>query len=76
VKGLPVFYKDVMLDCGCRVDLILEDQVIAEIRSVASIASIHEAQKLSYLKLSNCRYELLINFNVKLLKEGIRRFRA
>lgn len=75
-KGLPVFYKDVMLDCGYRVDLIVEDQVIVEIKSVASIASIHEAQLLSYLKLSNCSYGLLINFNVKLLKDGIKRFRA
>lgn len=75
-KALPVFYKDVMLDCGYRADLIVENQVIVEIKSVASIASIHEAQLLSYLKLSDCKYGLLINFNVKLLKEGIRRFKS
>jgi GxxExxY protein len=75
-KALPVFYKDVLLDCGYRADLIVEDQVIVEIKSVASIVSIHEAQLLSYLKLSNCKYGLLINFNVKLLKEGIRRFKS
>lgn len=75
-KALPVFYKDVMLDCGYRADLIVEDLVIVEIKSVASIISIHEAQLLSYLKLSNCKYGLLINFNVKLLKEGIRRFKS
>jgi GxxExxY protein len=75
-KALPVFYKDVMLDCGYRADLIVEDLVIVEIKSVANIISIHEAQVLSYLKLSNCKYGLLINFNVKLLKEGIRRFKA
>ena len=69
-KALPVFYKDVMLDCGYRVDLVVE------VKSVASIASIHEAQLLSYLKLSNCKYGLLINFNVRLLKEGIKRFRT
>lgn len=74
-KAMPVFYKDVMLDCGYRVDLIVEDEVIVEIKSVGAIASIHEAQLLSYLRLSDCRYGLLINFNVKLLKEGIRRFR-
>jgi len=74
-KAMPVFYKDVMLDCGYRADLIVEDQVIVEIKSIANIASIHEAQLLSYLKLSDCRYGLIINFNVKLLKEGIRRFK-
>ena len=55
-KALPVFYKDVLPDCGYRADLIVEDQVIVEIKSVASIVSIHEAQLLSYLKLSNCKY--------------------
>ena len=64
-----------MLDCGYRADLIVEDQVIVEIKSVANIVAIHEAQLLSYLKLSNCKYGLLINFNVKLLKEGVRRFK-
>jgi GxxExxY protein len=73
-KAMPIFYKDVMLDCGYRADLIIEDQVIVEIKSVANLAPIHEAQLLSYLKLSNCKIGLLINFNVKLLKEGIRRF--
>jgi len=74
-KAIPVFYKDVMLDCGYRVDLVIDDQVIVEIKSVTGIAAIHEAQLMSYLKLSNCRYGLLINFNVKLLREGIRRFK-
>ena len=72
---MPVFYKNVMLGCGYRADLIVEDQVIVEIKSVAGIAPIHEAQLLSYLKLSDCKFGLLINFNVQLLKEGIRRFR-
>lgn len=75
-KAMPIFYKDVMLDCGYRADLVVEDQVIVEIKSVANIASIHEAQLLSYLKQSDCKYGLLINFNVKLLKDGIRRFKA
>lgn len=75
-KAMPIFYKDVMLDCGYRADLIIEEQVIVEIKSVTNLASIHEAQLLSYLKLSNCTIGLLINFNVKLLKEGIRRFKA
>jgi GxxExxY protein len=75
-KALPVFYKDVMLDCGYRVDLLVEDQVIIEIKSVSSLVPIHEAQLLSYLKLSGCKTGLLINFNVKLLKDGIRRIRS
>ena len=72
---MPVFYKDVMLDCGYRVDLVIENQVIVEIKSVNTLAPIHEAQLLSYLKLSNCKIGLLINFNVKILKEGIRRMK-
>ena len=75
-KSMPIFYKDVMLDCGYRVDLIVEDQIIVEVKSVSSLASIHEAQLLSYLKLSNCKIGLLINFNVKYLKQGIRRMRS
>ena len=75
-KSMPVFYKDVMLDCGYRVDIVVEDRVIVEIKSVSSLAPIHEAQLLSYLKLSNCKIGLLINFNVRVLKEGICRLRA
>ena len=74
-KAIPIFYKDVMLECGYRADLIVNDQVIVEIKSVAGISGVHEAQLMSYLKLSDCRYGLLINFNVKLLREGIRRFK-
>lgn len=74
-KPLPIFYKDVMLDCGYRLDLVVDDQVIVEIKSVNGIAAIHEAQLLSYLKLSECKIGLLINFNMKILKDGIRRFR-
>ena len=65
-----------MLDCGYRVDLVVEDQVVVEIKSVSSLAPIHEPQLLSYLKLSNCKIGLLINFNVRILKEGIRRLRT
>jgi GxxExxY protein len=70
-KALPVFYKDVMLDCGYRLDLVVENQVIVEVKSVNKIASIHKAQLLSYLKLSDCNKGLLINFNEKMLKNGI-----
>ncbi|MCH9625820.1 MAG: hypothetical protein S4CHLAM123_10010 [Chlamydiales bacterium] len=74
-KPLSIYYKDVMLDCGYRLDLVVESQVIVEIKSVSSLAPIHEAQMLSYLKMSECQRGLLINFNVKMLKEGIRRFK-
>lgn len=75
-KAIPIFYKEVLVDCGYRADLIVEDQVIVEIKSVANIAPIHEAQVLSYLKLAHYRYGLLINFNVNLLKEGVRRIKV
>lgn len=74
-KPLPIFYKDVILDCGYRLDLVVEDKVIIEIKSIGCIAPIHEAQLLSYLKMSDYKIGLLINFNVKILKEGIRRLR-
>jgi len=72
-KPIPVIYKTVRLDCGYRLDLLVNNIVIVEIKSVDHLMPIHEAQLLSYLKLSGCRVGLLINFNVKMLKEGIRR---
>ena len=72
-KPLPLIYKNVMLECGYRLDIVVENQVIIEIKTVNSIAPIHEAQLFSYLKLSNCKIGLLINFNVIVLKDGIRR---
>jgi GxxExxY protein len=75
-KPLPIFYKDVMLDCGYRLDMVVEEQVIVEIKSVNAIAPIHEAQLLSYLRLYGSSMRgLLINFNVKRLVEGIRRMK-
>ncbi len=75
-KSLPIFYKDVMLDCGYRLDLVVENEVIIEIKSVSAIVPIHEAQLLSYLRLYGaCTRGLLINFNVKRLVEGIRRMK-
>ncbi len=70
---LPVVYGDVKLDCGYRVDLLVESQVVVEIKSIRSVAPIHEAQLLTYLKLGGWKLGLLINFNVELLKAGIRR---
>jgi GxxExxY protein len=71
-KSLPVYYKDVILDCGYRLDLVIDNQVVIEIKSVSTLTSLHEAQLLSYLKLSDYKRGLLINFNVKILKNGIR----
>lgn len=70
---LPIIYKGITLDGGYRIDLLVEKKVIVEIKSVKAIAPVHEAQLLSYLKLLGGGRGLLINFNVKLLKEGIRR---
>ena len=72
-KPLPLFYREVRLDCGYRLDLLVESEVIVEIKAMDSLAPIHEAQLMSYLKLSGCRVGLLINFNVTVLKDGIRR---
>jgi GxxExxY protein len=74
-KPLPIFYKDVLLDCGYRLDLVIEKQVIVEVKSIAGFAPIHEAQLLSYLKLSDCKRGLLLNFNVVMLRDGIRRMK-
>lgn len=72
-KTLPIFYKGNQLDAGYRLDLLVDEKVILEIKSVDSFVPIHDAQLLSYLKLSGCKIGLLINFNVKMLKQGIHR---
>ena len=72
-KPLPVIYKGVQLDCGYRVDLLVEGKVVVELKAVQNLEPIHEAQLLSYLKLSGCKVGLLRNFNVHVLKDGIRR---
>ncbi len=72
-KPLPVVYREVKLDCGYRLDLLVEEAVIVEVKAVDRLAPIHKAQLLSYLRLSGCKVGLLINFNVKVLKDGIRR---
>lgn len=74
-KPLPLVYKEIHLDHGYRIDLLVNNQVIIELKAVEQITPVHEAQILSYLRFSGCKVGLLINFNVKLLKEGgIRRF--
>jgi GxxExxY protein len=72
-KPLPVAYKDVKLDCGYRLDLVVEDEVIVEIKAIERLAPIHDAQLLSYLKLSHMRVGLLLNFHVRVLKDGLKR---
>jgi GxxExxY protein len=72
--GLPVVYRGVKLELGYRMDLVVEDLVIVEIKSVEGISPVHQAQIISYLKLSGKSIGLLINFNVVHLKDGIRRF--
>jgi GxxExxY protein len=72
-KALPVRYREVNLDCGYRIDLLVDGKVIVEVKAVDKLIPIHEAQLLSYLKLSNCKVGLLINFNVRILKNGVRR---
>ncbi len=72
-KPLPVIYKSVHLDCCYRLDLLVENVVIVEIKSVDSLLPIHTSQLLSYLKLANLEVGLLINFNTELLRNGIRR---
>ena len=72
-KALPLIYEEVKLDVGYRIDLLIENKFIVEVKSVEALTDVHLAQLLTYLRLSDCRLGLLINFNVKLLKEGVRR---
>lgn len=68
--GLPLTYEGLKLDCGYRLDLLVNDAVIVEVKSVSDLAPIHDAQLLSYLKISGGKIGLLLNFNVKILKHG------
>jgi len=72
-KTLPLIYEDVKLDVGYRIDILVEKKLILEIKSVETLTDLHMAQVLTYLKLSNCKLGLLINFNTVLLKNGIKR---
>lgn len=72
-KALPLVYKEIKLEAGYRIDLIVENSIIIEVKAVDSLSDIHLAQILTYLKLSNCKLGLLINFNVRHLKDGIKR---
>jgi GxxExxY protein len=72
-KPMPLVYEEVKLDCGYRIDLLVENKVVIEIKSVEALNEVHMAQTLTYMKLGNFKLGLLINFNVVLLKNGIKR---
>lgn len=72
-KALPLVYENVKLECGYRVDLLVEDKIVVELKAVEELNDVHLAQLLTYLKLSNNKYGLLINFNVNQLVKGIKR---
>ncbi len=72
-KSLPVIYEDVKLDCGFRIDILVEDKLLLELKSVVALNDVHLAQTLTYLKLGDYRLGLLINFNVYRLKDGLKR---
>jgi GxxExxY protein len=71
--ALPVVYKEVRLDIGYRIDIVIEEQLIVELKTVEKLAPIHEAQLLTYLRLSGLKIGLLLNFNTSVLKNGIKR---
>lgn len=72
-QPIPVVFEEVRMECGYRADIIVENKIIEEVKSIDAIGDIHIAQLLTYLKFCNCRLGLLINFNVTLLKSGIKR---
>ncbi len=73
-KKLPIIYKGIQLDTDYRIDLLIDNQLIIELKSVETLQPVHSAQLLTYMKLSNLKYGLLLNFNVSHLKQGIKRF--
>ena len=72
-KPMPLVYEEVHLECGYRIDILVEDKVVIEIKSVEALNSVHMAQTLTYMKLGDYKLGLLINFNVSLLKQGVKR---
>jgi len=73
-KALPIVYKDIKLDHGYRIDLLIENRIVLELKTVETLTAVHQAQILTYLKLGNYPIGLLINFHTKLLKNGLKRF--
>jgi GxxExxY protein len=74
-KPVPVIYKEIHMECGYRIDILVEDLVIIELKTVENFCTVHEAQILTYLRCADKSLGLLINFNVAVLKNGIRRYR-
>ena len=72
--AVPVVYKEVKLDCGYRIDILVEGQLVLELKSVDTLIPVHEAQILTYMRFAEKRLGLLLNFNVKVLKDGLRRY--
>jgi GxxExxY protein len=72
-KSLPIQYKEVKLDCGYRMDFVVEDEIVVEIKAIETLLPIHEAQLLSYLRIAQKKVGLLINFHVPVLKSGLKR---
>lgn len=72
-KPLPLIYEEIKLDCGYRLDLLVENKLVVEVKAVEGLNDIHLAQVLTYLKVSGCKLGLLMNFNVVKVKDGIRR---
>jgi GxxExxY protein len=73
-KPIPVVYKEIKLECGYRIDILVEDKIVLELKSVDCFNPVHEAQILTYMKFAQKKVGLLINFNVALLKNGIKRY--
>ena len=72
-KPIPLQYKDVSLDCGMRLDMLVGDRLIVELKAVEQLLAVHQAQLLTYMKISNVRIGILINFNSRVLRDGLRR---
>lgn len=72
-KALPLIYEEIHMEVGYRVDILLESKLVIEVKSVDALNDVHLAQTLTYLKLSNCKLGMLINFNVTMIKNGIKR---
>ena len=72
-KPMPLIFEEVKLECGCRIDLLIENRIVIELKSVEALNDVHLAQTLTYMKLGNYKLGLLINFNVAKLKDGVRR---
>jgi GxxExxY protein len=74
-KEMPLIYEEIKLECGYRIDLLVANTLVVELKSIEKIHDVHIAQTLTYMKLSGCKLGLLINFNVPLLKDGIKRLK-